>query len=339
MKAGVYNSQFSVDLSGTEQLYRDLAEIAKSHKVSSEEFTKTANSIKEGELDGEEIMGKLSEGLLYLLEMEKDKCPKEIYDYLSASSAFLRRSRYIHRYVRRGYVSYARTLGTMKRFPVHASPREYLFWERTRGDEFKSHRLEDVKDVLWIVRQEPDEGNLWLLDITTIKEEGTRKFVNFVKSIPHIGKTMKEIKKRRTFSSRFTFRPYSLAVSLWLEDQETSTVVHEDLRNFLQAAIRYYSNEEWRTSIVLSAITVESMLADLYEEKYQDYAPNVPLGELYKEVTKKMTFPQEIARNIMMANEARISAVHRSRLPVSEREATNALFGATTFTLWYFSQY
>ena len=115
--------------------------------------------------------------------------------------------------------------------------------------------------------------------------------------------------------------------------------ITEDLRDFLKGSMRYHSDEEWRTSIVLSAIAVESVLADLYEEEHKTYAPNVPLGNLYDKVKGKVKFPPEVMKAIEMVNEARISAVHRSRFPVSDREATNALYGSTTFIMWYSSNY
>jgi hypothetical protein len=115
--------------------------------------------------------------------------------------------------------------------------------------------------------------------------------------------------------------------------------VPKDLRDFLKGSIRYHSEEEWRTAIVLSAIAVESVLADLYEEHFKEYAPNVPLGDLYYKVKDKIKFPTHIGGAIEMVNEARISAVHRSRFPVSDREAINALYGATTFIMWYSSDF
>ena len=85
----------------------------------------------------------------------------------------------------------------------------------------------------------------------------------------------------------------------------------------------------------MSAITVESGLADLFEEIHKKPAPDDPLGKLYGKVKNEAGFPDRIETAIEMVNEARISAVHRSRFPVSDREATNALYGATTFTMWH----
>jgi hypothetical protein len=125
---------------------------------------------------------------------------------------------------------------------------------------------------------------------------------------------------------------------LWLNDSG-SIAIPSDLRSFLHGAIRYIFSSEWRTSIVLSAISVESVLADLYEEMHKIPAPDIPLGDLFRQVKEKIDFPPEIARAINMTNEARIAAVHRSRFPVSDREAINALYGAINFTSWYVSKF
>jgi len=206
------------------------------------------------------------------------------------------------------------------------------------GEPLNSRLFTEIADVAFIDKTRTKKRGELLLDITTIKKEGISRLAEFIKSIPHIGRTLRKVKERRTFSSRYIFRPYALAVQLWL-GHETAAMVPEDLRDFLKGAIRYYDSEEWRTSIVLSAITVESILADLYEEMHREYAPNVPLGDLYHQVKDKAKFPQDITRAIEMVNKSRIAAVHRSRFPVSDRDSLNALHGATAFTMWYSSNF
>lgn len=194
-----------------------------------------------------------------------------------------------------------------------------------------------IKDV-FAIEKEPINGMKWLFDVVTIKENGLLAFKKYAECIPPIKERMKVLKERKQFSTRYTFRPYPLATRLWIED-EVSINVPSDLKSFLQGAIQYIFSNEWRTSIVLSAICVESVLADLYEETHKKPAPDVPLGDLFGQVKGKIDFPSDIVRAIEMTNDARISAVHRSRFPVSDREAINALYGATNFTLWYVSQF
>lgn len=196
----------------------------------------------------------------------------------------------------------------------------------------------DINDVIAIDIEETEDLSTFLLEASSTKRKGLQRFERFARNIPHLGNTIKEVRKRKTHSSRYAFRPYPLAVRLWL-GSEKAGIVPKDLKDFLKGSTRYYSNEEWRTSIVISAIAVESVLADLYEEKYKEYAPSVPLGDLYRKVKDKVEFPQYIKDAIEMVNEARISAVHRSRFPVANREAIKALYGFTTFTMWFSSNF
>ena len=199
---------------------------------------------------------------------------------------------------------------------------------------FESHILYDIQDVMFIETEETTRRNLLSFEITTIKAKGLLKFYNFLTRIPYIGSTVKELQKRKTHSSRYVFRPYPFAIRLWLSHEKTLST-KKDLKDFIRGSIRYHSEKEWRTSIILSAITVESILADLYEERYKEYAPSVPLGDLYHKVKEKIDFPAKVREAIEMVNKTRISAVHRSRFPVSDRDATNALYGATTLVFWY----
>lgn len=202
---------------------------------------------------------------------------------------------------------------------------------------FHSRIIPRIKDVLSIEKEHIDEGK-WLFDVVTIKKDGLSVFKKHFQCIPVIKKGMKVLKERKQFSTRYAFRPYPLVARLWLQDS-ASIAVPSDLKSFLQGAIRYIFSGEWRTSIVLSAITVESVLADLYEEKNKEPAPDIPLGDLFHQVKQKIDFPPEIVKAIETANKARIAAVHRSRFPVSDRESINALYGATNFILWYSSQF
>lgn len=322
LKTGVYYSQFSLDFSELGKLFRHLAEFAKKNRIKSKELIETANALKEGEYAGEQIPDLLDTAVMWFVRFKE--CPKEILEYLvghklpETFTDFDRHIIFRELEVRRSY-------GKRRRSRRISGPLE-------------PHIFYDGNDVAAIEVEAAPKENVLLLGVTSIKKEGISRFRNFAKRIPHIGKTIKEIKGRRTFSSRYTFRPYPFTVHLWLRHEDSKSVP-EDLRDFLNASLRYHSEEEWRTSIVLSAIAVEVILADLYEEQFKDYAPSVPLGDLYRRLKERMEFPQEIMKAIETVNEARVSAVHRSRFPVSDREATSALCGATTFTMWYSSNF
>ena len=198
---------------------------------------------------------------------------------------------------------------------------------------FESRIIREANDVL-VIEKKHISGKKWYFETISVMEDGTTSFKNRVQCILPPKQEIEPLRERQQFSQRYVLRPYPWAVELWLRN-DISLVVPPDLKSFLLGAIRYISSSEWRTSIVLSAITVENILADLYEEKYKDPAPDMPLGNLYKEVGKKIGFPPEIQKAIELVNQTRIAAVHRSRLVISNKEAIDALFGATNLTLWY----
>lgn len=202
-------------------------------------------------------------------------------------------------------------------------------------DFFGSRIVTELNDVFSIEKKSVGKES-WLFDVISIKETSVAEFNNFLGAIPPLEGKIEKLKERKQFSSRYVFRPYALATRLWLQSKN-SLGVPADLKSFLRGASNYLLSGEWRTSVVLSAICVESMLADMYEEKLHNFAPDTPLGDLYRLVKEKIVFPQDIAKAIETTNEARISAVHRSRLPVSDKEALSALWGATCLALWYTS--
>lgn len=207
---------------------------------------------------------------------------------------------------------------------------------RRRPIHFRLRILNNIKDVV-LIEIKIGKDKEYIFDMISIKEDGVKYYKEFIESIPPLKEKIKIIKEKKHFSSRFVFRPYSLAIDLWLNSDESYSLP-TDLKSFLQGASKYLSSDEWRTSIVLSSITTESILADLYEENFQKEAPDKPLGDLFYLVKDKVKFPSEILNAIEITNKARIAAVHRSRFEVSNREAINALYGSTNLTIWYICQ-
>lgn len=175
------------------------------------------------------------------------------------------------------------------------------------------------------------------LTITTVGERGISSFNKFIKSIPKIGEEIQftEIKKRH--SQRYAFLPYPASVFLWVNILGYD-YIPTSARHFINGALRYFRVGEWRTAIVLSAIAMEIMLAELYEENFCTETPDVSLGKLIKLLKEKISFPQEIYDAIILTNERRVGAVHRSRIELSKKEALDALIGTTKLALWFSSQ-
>lgn len=316
MKTGVFNCQITLDLSETEKL----CEFLLGHIKTRREKTKIRKELKDAQKETyyplNELLKKFYYAAYAMVEMER--CPEvieKLYEW---------------------QVTEELEFGFEESVPEIFSPTIMSdFSDAISIDILKP--AEDETEELWLTLRELDEV---ALDITSVKKEGVMFFVKFLKNIPLIGKTVVINKDcTETHSSRYAFRPYATAVSLWLE-KEASKTMPQDLRKDLTKSSEYYTSGEWRTSIVLSAIVAESLLADIYEDEYHKPTPSkATLGELFEHTKKKVDFPQNIGEAIQMTNNARISAVHRSRFPVSDREAINALYGTINFAIWYFSRF
>lgn len=201
---------------------------------------------------------------------------------------------------------------------------------------FHSRLFLEDEDILH-VDSEPLSKGVWRFHLISLSEGARDKCIARLKLLPMLDDKVDIVLGKKYNSARFALRPYHLAVQFWL-GKELGVSVPKDLKSYFGGALRYFHTEEWRTSTILSAIIVESLLADMYEEQFKKFAPNRPLGYLFSQIKKGFTFPAEIAKAIEMANKARILAVHRSQSTVSELDATEALFGASKFTLWYLTK-
>jgi len=175
------------------------------------------------------------------------------------------------------------------------------------------------------------------MDITSLKSEGLERYKSFFLSIPWVGPEIKTIAEGRKHSSNYSLRIYPSAAFLWCTVRKP-IMLPDNILKFLEGTLGYFGRQEWRTSIVFSAIVVESLLAEIYEEQFHKLAPDKPLGDLYYAVKEKAQFPDNIEKAITTTNQMRILAVHRSSLEASEREALQAIVGAVQFSLWHYSK-
>jgi hypothetical protein len=173
-------------------------------------------------------------------------------------------------------------------------------------------------------------------DVCSVKENGCQLFEEFIKSVPIIGKEIATTPRRKKHSSPYCSEPYPAAVMLWT--CSIARNVPEDILNYFESSIAYFEKKEWRISIILAAIAVESLLAEIYEECYHENAPSEPLGALKDRIEKKQKFPPNVRKDVETVNYGRISAVHRGSQQVGERETRNTLMGATRFTQWAFEK-
>jgi len=174
-------------------------------------------------------------------------------------------------------------------------------------------------------------------DIYSIRQNGSQEFERLFKSIPVIGEKIDVKQRGNRHSSRCCYEPFPAAVMLWA-NTIVDRIIPEDILNYFNGSVRYWEKDEWRISVILSAIAVESLLAEIYEEYFHELAPSDPLGTLRDKIEKKERFPPKARKNIDLVNQSRISAVHRGSMRVGEKEARDALIGATRFTQWTYSE-
>lgn len=175
--------------------------------------------------------------------------------------------------------------------------------------------------------------NILRLNLCSLKEQGIHAHEQFLKSISIIGKKIKVSKPTQKFSSRYCYRTYPSALIVWLCEVADNPIPSDILQYFI-GAVRYYAQKEWRVSIVLSAIAVETILAELYEEIKHEPAPPDTLGSLLSQVSKLTELPIEARADAEEVNGNRILSVHRSSMNLGDREARSSLVGATRFTHW-----
>jgi len=170
------------------------------------------------------------------------------------------------------------------------------------------------------------------IEIFSVDKEGAERQVTFLKSIPLISEGTPSAVTQK-FSSRFCFKSYPAAVAVWALNTMENPVYVEVLKYFL-SAIHYFEESEWRISIVLSAIAVETVLAEIFEELMHDSAPPDTLGTLLHTIATPAAIPNDVKTDADRVNKARILAVHRNPGEIGETEALQTLLGAVRFAYW-----
>lgn len=200
--------------------------------------------------------------------------------------------------------------------------------------------LDEVSDALHVT--EGYQEDLTLLEATALQEKTVESFVSFTKSIPDVGKDVKIIRKGHQFSSRLSSDLVPVATRAWARSVPTIERVPQFILTYIGGAHTYLDTSEWRTSIVLSAIALESLLAEMFETEFREVAPDQPLGNLYGQIRDKFgsanrkAFPADIEDAIKGCNDSRVAAVHRGGRQLSDKEAYNALHGVARIAIWYY---
>ncbi len=201
--------------------------------------------------------------------------------------------------------------------------------------------LDEIEDTLHITEFYHDD--LIVIEATALQKSTVESFVAFVKSIPDVGNSVNLVREGRQFSSRLSSDLVPVAARAWSRSIPTVETVPQFILTYLYGAFTYLDSSEWRTSIVLSAIALESLLAEMYEAEFHEVAPDVPLGSLhsqikdnFRNIQKHDPFPKDIDRAIETCNESRIAAVHRGGRQLFDKEAYDALLSVARFSIWYY---
>ena len=207
----------------------------------------------------------------------------------------------------------------------------------TRSGLMDSMLFPEHFDVLYIdFRLSKDEESM-LIEFVSLNEIGFKMFNDLILCLPILNDSFEKVSQRKTYCEKYIFKIYDLVVQLWIT-LEDKFIFNDNIENFLTASIKYYSEEEWITSIILSSISVESILAELYEDEYKRNAPDVALGKLLTHVEKKIKFPADLRKKLQALNKARIASVHRSENPVSDKDTIISMMGITCLLIWYFDK-
>lgn len=266
---------------------------------------------KRGEKLGGRLSYRLSEAVARII-MKEDK--PEICDYFNVSPEELENTRKDE-----GYAGFRRM-------------------QRLISGFFNSKLFPEHLEVLYIdTRISKDKKNI-LIELVSLKEIGFKIFNDFISCLPVLNDSFEKISQKKSHSEKYIFKLYDLVVQLWI-DLEDKFIFNDNIANFLTASITYYDEEEWITSIILNSIAVESIFAELYEEEYKKNAPDVPLGNLIKEVEKKISLPSDLKKKLQALNKVRIASVHRSENPVSDKDTIISMMGITSLIIWYFDNY
>lgn len=191
--------------------------------------------------------------------------------------------------------------------------------------------LPTLNDAMFVEFSAPKDC---ILKVTSVKKDCLSAYSSFLESIPIIKQNLTSSSLVKRHSSSYCLNPYASAVSLW-GSKVALEKLPEHLVKFFEGSLNYFGHEEWRTSILISAIIVESILADMYEEEFHEPAPDESIGKLLNKIENDI--PNNILKAVRLTNNQRKVAVHRGVMELSKKEALNALLGATQFTILYFN--
>jgi hypothetical protein len=212
----------------------------------------------------------------------------------------------------------------------------YFAERKVFGPDIVMSKLDDAVHVneSWI-------APVHLLELTSTRKDGVSAYIDLLGTLGFDKNDFSIILPPvKNHSSRYCSEPFVPAIDLWIHSFSSKLDLPKYILEYLEPALEYLKKGEWRTSTILSAITVESILAELFEEEFHEVAPDIPVGALHKAIVDRLatrkTLLNPVDDFIERVNNARIAAVHRGSKQVSQRESTDALRSALRVAIWYY---
>jgi hypothetical protein len=194
--------------------------------------------------------------------------------------------------------------------------------------------FEDIKDAMSVNVDEKSAPD-FAAEIASLTPKALSEFASFVSAIPRFKNKIIIKEEGKQHSQRAVYNLYPAVAGLWI-DTLAHRSISRDIIDSLGEALNYLDKKEWRMVIIMSAISAESILSDVWEDVAREEAPEQPIGFLIQEINKKRRFPPEAQRSLNVLNEIRNSAVHhRGIVNLTRKEALISLISATRFALWW----
>jgi len=194
--------------------------------------------------------------------------------------------------------------------------------------------IENIRDAMSINvddKAAPD----FVAEIASLTPKALSAFASFITAVPCFKSKIIYKEEGRQHSQRSVYNLYPAVAGLWV-DTLAHRSISRDIIDSLSEALNYMDKREWRMVIILSALSTEGILSDIYEDVVREEAPQAPIGLLIQEINVKRKFPPDAQRNLNALKELRDSAVHhRGMVSLTRREALVSLISAMRFALWW----
>jgi len=209
---------------------------------------------------------------------------------------------------------------------------ELSHWDDNNvGGIFQSRKLSKYGDVN-IILVSMDKEKV-IIESSTIKNEVKDIFMNMLLELPHIRDNIEIITEKQSMLVNYPF-----ILDEWLRIIEGQ--IKNDVILLIKDSLRYYYDKEWRISIILSAISMEMILAGIYEKFYDRQVPERrTLGWILTKVKERNIIQDEIIEYIKITNNIRIKSVHRTSHILNEEDAITSFCGIGSLLTYIIDEY